>query len=322
MDKKDKPDNTEPALPAEPTESTEATEPAEPIDRIDPAEPIDRIEPVEPIDRIDPLEPIERIEPGEPARGESRLVCMIAFSPHGPAGGRTRRPDLPPRPPSGRIRAVEADDIATRARQRELVRRGYDAISWAYRGDDGGSADGSGEDTSRYAGWVGELAALLPQRARVADLGCGAGIPATRELAGHGLQVLGIDFSAVQLSRARQLVPAASLVQADMAALHLTAASLDAVVSLYALIHLPLADQQALFPRIRDWLRPGGYLLAIVGAEQWTGTDEYCGADMFWDHADAGSYLRWLSAARLEPVWHRFIPEGETGHVLVLARAR
>jgi len=97
---------------------------------------------------------------------------------------------------------------------------------------------------------------------------------------------------------------------------------LDAVVSLYALIHLPLADQQALFPRIRDWLRPGGYLLAIVGAEQWTGTDEYCGADMFWDHADAGSYLRWLSAARLEPVWHRFIPEGKTGHVLVLARAR
>ena len=141
MDKKDKPDNTEPALPAEPTESTEATEPAEPIDRIDPAEPIDRIEPVEPIDRIGPLEPIERIEPGEPARGESRLVCMIAFSQHGPAGGRTRRQDLQPRPPSGRIRAVEADDIATRARQRELVRRGYDAISWAYRGDDGGSEE-------------------------------------------------------------------------------------------------------------------------------------------------------------------------------------
>jgi ribosomal protein S18 acetylase RimI-like enzyme len=72
---------------------------------------------------------------------------------------------------------VEADDIATRARQRELVRRGYDAISWAYRGDDGEPADASGEDTSRYAGWVGELAALLPLRARVADLGCGAGIP-------------------------------------------------------------------------------------------------------------------------------------------------
>jgi hypothetical protein len=90
MDKKDKPDNIEPTLPAEATEKAEATEPAEPMDRIDPAEPIDRIEPVEPMERMDPLEPMDRIEPVEPASGGSRLVCMIAFSQHGPAGRRTR----------------------------------------------------------------------------------------------------------------------------------------------------------------------------------------------------------------------------------------
>jgi len=42
---------------------------------------------------------------------------------------------------------------------------------------------------------------------------------ATRELAARGLQVLGVDFSAVQLRRARRLVPAARFVQADMAGL-------------------------------------------------------------------------------------------------------
>ena len=155
-----------------------------------------------------------------------------------------------------------------------------------------------------------ELAGLLRPGARVVDLGCGAGIPATRELAGHGLQVIGVDFSAVQLRRARRLVPAARLIQADMTALQLRPASADAVVSLYALIHVPLADQQALFPRIRDWLRPGGYFLAIVGAGRWTGTKPYLGADMFWDHADTGTYLRWFEAARLTPLWHRYIPEG------------
>jgi len=108
MDKKDKPDNTEPTLPAEPTESTEATEPAEPIDRIDPAEPIDRIEPVQPIDRIDPLEPIERIEPGEPASGESRLVCMIAFSQHGPDAPPVRAAHRLPRPSSGFWQELDA----------------------------------------------------------------------------------------------------------------------------------------------------------------------------------------------------------------------
>jgi SAM-dependent methyltransferase len=216
---------------------------------------------------------------------------------------------------------MDPDDAAGRARQRDLVRRGYDAISLAYRGDDGEAAAPSAEDVARYTGWVAELAALLQPRARVVDLGCGAGIPATRELAGRGLQVIGVDFSAVQLRRARRLVPAARLIQADMTALQLRPASTDAVVSLYALIHVPLADQQALFPRIRDWLRPGGYFLAIVGAGRWSGTQPYLGADMFWDHADTGTYLRWFEAARLTPLWHRYIPEGASGHCLILARA-
>jgi ubiquinone/menaquinone biosynthesis C-methylase UbiE len=216
---------------------------------------------------------------------------------------------------------MESDPADERAQQRSLVRRGYDTISMAYRSDDGRAAAASAEDVSRYTGWAAELAGLLRPGARVVDLGCGAGIPATRELARHGLRVLGADFSAVQLHRAQRLVPAARFVQADMAALHLEPASADAVTAFYSLIHLPLADQHALFPRIRDWLRPGGYLLAIVGASPWTGTAPYLGADMFWDHAGTADYLRWLQAARLTPVWNRYIPEGTSGHTLILATA-
>jgi SAM-dependent methyltransferase len=216
---------------------------------------------------------------------------------------------------------MDSDDVAGRARQRDLVRRGYDAISLAYRGDDGHAATSSAEDVGRYAGWVAELAALLQPGAQVVDLGCGAGIPATRELADHRMRVLGVDFSAVQLRRARRLVPAARLVQADLTDLRLRPASTDAVVSFYALIHVPVADQQALFPRIRDWLRPGGYFLATVGATRWTGTEQYLGADMFWDHADTDTYLRWFEAARLTPLWHRYVPEGGSGHTLILSQA-
>jgi cyclopropane fatty-acyl-phospholipid synthase-like methyltransferase len=215
---------------------------------------------------------------------------------------------------------MEQGELA-RAAQRDLVRRGYDAISVAYRSDDGQPASSSAEDVSRYARWAAELAGLLPDRAVVIDLGCGAGIPATRELADRGLRVLGADFSAVQLSRARQLVRAARFVQADMTAFHLLPGSVDAVVSFYALIHVPLEDQRALFPRIRSWLRPGGYLLAITGADRWTGIDTYLGAPMFWDHADTATYLQWLTSAGLAPVWHRYVPEGDSGHTLILARA-
>jgi len=221
----------------------------------------------------------------------------------------------------GERQTLGVDADAVRAQQRDVVRRGYDAVSMAYRSDDGQAAVSSAEDVRQYAGWVADLARRLPRAAWVVDLGCGAGLPATRALAEQELRVLGVDFSAVQLRRARRLVPAASFVLADMAALHLHPDSVDAVVSFYALIHVPRVDQRALLPRIRAWLRPGGYFLAIVGAQDWTGVEDYLGADMFWDHADTQTYLRWLHAAGLAPFWHRYVREGEAGHTLILARA-
>jgi hypothetical protein len=46
---------------------------------------------------------------------------------------------------------MESDSAAERARQRDLVRRGYDAISLAYRSDDGDAAASCAEDVTRYA---------------------------------------------------------------------------------------------------------------------------------------------------------------------------
>lgn len=212
-------------------------------------------------------------------------------------------------------------DDAGAAGRRALVRRGYDAISLAYRSDGGAPHASSDEDTRRHERWAEELTGLLPPQARVVDLGCGAGVPVTRALTGGGRAVLGVDFSGVQLARARSLVPGARFVRADMAALQLRPASVDAVTACYSLTHLPLTDQRALLGRIAGWLRPGGYLLALVGAAWWTATERYLGVDMFWDHADTGTYLRWLGEAGLTPVWHRHIPEGITGHTLILATA-
>jgi SAM-dependent methyltransferase len=211
--------------------------------------------------------------------------------------------------------------MPTSAQRRDLVRRGYDAISTAYRSDDGESSSESDETTALYAGWIEELSAVLPSQATVVDLGCGAGVPGSRLLRERDYHVVGVDISAVQVQRAKRLVLGVQFLQADLAGLHLIEGSVDAVVCLYALIHLPLDDQRNLFPRIRTWLRPGGYLLAIVGATRWTGVAEYFGAPMFWDHADEATYLDWLAAARLKPLWSRFIPEGAAGHALVLARA-
>ncbi|MDQ6918516.1 MAG: methyltransferase domain-containing protein [Candidatus Dormibacteraeota bacterium] len=207
------------------------------------------------------------------------------------------------------------------SQQRDLVRRGYDAISRAYRDEQGRSSAMTAENLGRYETWLEDLGRLLEPSSRVLDLGCGCGLPASRLLVETGFEVVGLDFSHVQIERARRLVPQAEFVEADMAVWNAGPGSFDAVVSLYALIHLPLKDQQDLLPRIRAWLRPGGLFLAIVGHGRWTGVEDYLGAPMFWDHADAATYLDWLEGAGLKPIWDRYVPEGAAGHTLVLARA-
>ncbi|MBE1485193.1 class I SAM-dependent methyltransferase [Plantactinospora soyae] len=199
--------------------------------------------------------------------------------------------------------------------ERDLVRRGYDALSYHYRADDA--------DDGHYAPWLAELRRRLPIPAAVLDLGCGCGVPVARFLTGVGHHVTGVDISDVQIERARRLVPDGTFLRADATRLDLPPTSFDAVVCLYALIHMPLADQPRLINRIASWLRPGGWLLTTVGHDAWTGTEENWldgPAAMWWTHADVSTYRSWLSQAGLTITFEGFVPEGTGGHALFWAR--
>ena len=159
--------------------------------------------------------------------------------------------------------------------------------------------------------------------AAVLDLGCGCGVPAARFLAQAGHRVTGVDISGVQIERARHLVPTGTFLCADATRLTLQPASFDAVVFLYALIHIPLADQPPLLDRIASWLRPGGWLLATAGHEAWTGTEDNWlngPAAVWWSHADASTYWLWLQQTGLTISSQEFVPEGARGHTLFWAQ--
>jgi SAM-dependent methyltransferase len=161
---------------------------------------------------------------------------------------------------------------------------------------------------------------LLADGTPILDLGCGCGVPATAILA-ERFMVTGVDISPVQIERARRLVPAAQFMCHDMSELEFPPESFGAIVSFFAIIHIPLEEQQKMVRKLNRWLRPGGYLLATVGARAWTGTeDNWHGAPMYWSHADRETYLAWLEEAGFEVLWTRFIPEEDSGHTLLLAR--
>lgn len=197
---------------------------------------------------------------------------------------------------------------------KELVRRGYDRISRTYRADDAG--DG------QYAPWLELLEKRIAPAADVLDLGCGCGVPVARRLSPR-YTVTGVDLSPVQIERARALVPGATFVCADMTTLDFGAASFDAIMCFYALIHVPLVEQPALLQAIATWLRPGGVFLATVGHQSWTGVEKdwlgVKGGDMWWSHADADTYRRWLADAGLTVELETFVPEGAGGHAFFVA---
>jgi cyclopropane fatty-acyl-phospholipid synthase-like methyltransferase len=163
--------------------------------------------------------------------------------------------------------------------------------------------------------WVRDLDARLDDGADVLELGCGRGVPATRELARRH-RVTGVDISAVQIELARHHVPEASFIHADATELEIAPVSFDAVVALFVFGHVPIEEQAGLIARIGFWLRDGGFFLGTFGAGD-PGeeiTVDWLGAPMFFASLGGEAYPPLLRDAGLEPVRDEVVVQHEPGH--------
>jgi SAM-dependent methyltransferase len=94
----------------------------------------------------------------------------------------------------------------------------------------------------------------------IADIGCGPGQVA-RYLHDHGAISTGIDLSPGMVAAAGAAHPEVEFRQGNMLALPLDDESLAAIVTFYAVIHLPPEEIGPAFREFRRVLRPGGWLL-------------------------------------------------------------
>jgi len=197
------------------------------------------------------------------------------------------------------------------------VREGYDRIASAYLA----ARPVAGADVALLA----DLRRALPPGAPVLDAGCGAGVPVTRDLADAGYRLTALDFSPVQLELARSLGVGASLVQADLAALPFAGGCFAAVVSYYAVIHVPRGEHAAVFDEVYRVLLPSGLALLCLGADDLPADDDpasWLGVPMYWSHFDADTNLGLLRAAGFGIEWSRRVPDpmDHGAHLFVLAR--
>ena len=192
---------------------------------------------------------------------------------------------------------------------KRIVADGYDAMAERY------FAWSDERPSATRLRWLDRALELIPEGSDVLELGCGAGVPMTRALA-TGRHVTGIDISARQIELARRNVPEATFRQADMTTLDLAAASVDAVVAFYALTHVPRAEIPSLLEGIHRWLRPGGLLLATMGAQDSPDEVEpdWLGVPMFFSHFGAKRNRVLVREAGFDVEWAEIDEEPEDRH--------
>ena len=163
---------------------------------------------------------------------------------------------------------------------KQIVAEGYDRIAEQY------CAWASQVREKERAKYTSVLLEKLPEGAAVLELGCGAGLPTTRQLA-ERFTVTGVDISARQVALARHNVPTAAFLHTDMTQMALAPMSFDAVVAFYSLMHVPRREHPGLLRKITAWLRAWGDACRHAVAAR--GRGHVCGR--LAGHADV---LEWL----------------------------
>ncbi|WP_255198400.1 class I SAM-dependent methyltransferase [Halorarius litoreus] len=184
---------------------------------------------------------------------------------------------------------------------RDAVRRAWDAVA-----DDYARRRLAGGEDTRL---LDDLRELLPDDARVLDVGCGDGM---RTLANLPAGSVGLDLSGRQLELARGNLPDVPLVQGEMTTLPFTDASVDAVTAYHAVFHVPRADHLLAYREFARVLRPGGYLLTTVGAGRYQTTRRgWLGSDhsMFFSTPGRAVTRTQLGNAGFDVVWERFVDD-------------
>jgi len=195
----------------------------------------------------------------------------------------------------------------------KLVKEGYDKCGRQYL---------LARNKYKNQKYLDDLINRLSKGDKVLDLGCGGGIPIDRYLVGKDMVVTGVDISGEQIKLARTNVPTANFLQVDMREIDYPENSFQAVVSFYAIFHVPRIEHYSLFKKIYNILEKGGYFLLTLGSSDWEGEEDFYGVKMFWSHYDPEKNLLLLKQSGFEIIYHIFDESEGEKHLVVFCQKK
>jgi len=162
------------------------------------------------------------------------------------------------------------------------------------------------------AGWLDRFVALLPDKPRILDIGCGMGEPIAAWLIGRGANVTGFDSSRAMIALARARFPDHEWIVGDMRALDL-GHRFDGLIAWHSFFHLSPADQEPMFARFAAHAEPGAALMFTSGRGRGEAVGEWQGEPLYHGSLDPSEYRALLDSNGFAVVDHR-VSDPECGH--------
>lgn len=110
-----------------------------------------------------------------------------------------------------------------------------------------------------------EIVAMLAKGANILDIGCGSGYPIDVYLDNSGFTVTAVDAAEKMIAIAKDLALSNVCFLVSDIMEYEDKERYDLVIAFDVLWHLEKTDQEAIYPKICQWIRPGGYFFFTYG---------------------------------------------------------
>lgn len=197
---------------------------------------------------------------------------------------------------------------------RDVVKKGYN------KGDYAGKYARKSLDIDNFEkAMIEELLKSISQNSLVLDLGCGVGLPYDGYIVKKGFEVKGIDISEKHIELAKKNVPQADYSVNDFFTEFKE--KFDAIISFYAIFHIPRDEHLKLFKKIHSDLKENGYILLTLGLEDMKNdvNPDFAGAKMMWSSYDGNKNKELIEKAGFK-ILLSAEDKREENHLFILAR--
>lgn len=177
---------------------------------------------------------------------------------------------------------------------RKTVQREWEDIAETYAQ----RRDPNGSD----ADLVFDLQSMVGEDSTILDVGCGDGARTLDNLSESVIDI-GLDIARQNLELARDTVPTARLLQAEMTQLPIASDSIDGITGYHAVFHVPRSNHPNVYNEFTRVLRPGGTLLmTLPGGRYETVRQGWMGGQMLFSAPGRDQTLAYLQNAGFENI--------------------